>query len=1028
MTGKETKKTKVINLLKEINRSKEDIIDYLKSIGVEKVTVNSQLEPEIVEKVKNHFLSSIQQKEKHLKKIVDFSKNYNVKFDEAEKKKKQDEEERKKREEELKLKKIIEEERKKEEEEKKKQELLAFLEREKIIKAADEEEKKKKAQLEKLYEENKKRQEEKERKLAEKIEKKKESETAKTQEIKKEKVEKVISTNKIIPEKPKEEVNPIEVPKSVPESGKKEPVIITGKEKISAKDTKEPIKQEKTESGQGALKTGFVKTQRTGFESSGKDKISKKPVFPRKKEFQNRDNAQSGFAKDKQSTVKDRYKKVTIKDNKLLKKADERQLREKEKLQRKETTVDDKNKIIEIVDKIITPPIVPGKKSEKWAKEKKSREYEESKKKKSLKGYKQKEFTQEEIDEAIRSTLAKPDDDTGTTARSIAKKRKKKERIEQEKKIQEIKDASKNVIKVTEFLSTGELANLMNIEPTELIKKCYDLGMMVSINQRLEKDLIVLLAEEFGYKIEFQDEYKEEVETEETESPENLVPRPPVVTVMGHVDHGKTSLLDYIRKENVVAGEHGGITQHIGAYKVYLDGGKEITFLDTPGHEAFTAMRARGGQAADIVVLVVAADDSVMPQTVEAINHALAANVPIIIAINKIDKPDSNINKIKQQLADKNVLIEEWGGKYQCVEISAKFGKNIDLLLEKILLEAELLELKANPNRLAKGIILESKLDKGKGIVATVLVQKGTLKIGDNFLAGIYSGRVKAMFDERDKKIETAGPSTPVQVLGFDGQPQAGDSIVVMKSESEVKSIALKRQQLKREQDLRQVKFTTLDDIAEQIRTGQKVELNIILKTDVDGTIAALADSLHKLTTDEAKVNVIHKAVGQITESDVLLAEASKAIIIGFNVRPNLNARKLAEKNNVDIRIYNIIYKAIDEIKQALEGMLAPEVKDEVTATVEVRNIFKVPKIGNVAGCYVQDGKISRNNKVRLLREGLEIYNGTIASLKRIKDDVREVEAGYECGICLENFGDIKVGDVIESYKIVETKRKLINA
>jgi len=655
-------------------------------------------------------------------------------------------------------------------------------------------------------------------------------------------------------------------------------------------------------------------------------------------------------------------------------------------------------------------------------------EQERKRKSKSERVHREKDATQKEIDEAIRDTYAKMGEEGGSSARSLARRRKKKERIEEEKKVQELKEASKNILKVNEFLSTAELANLMGIDANEIIKACFKLGIMVSINQRLEKDIIELIASDFGYQIEFQKEYEEDILLEKPDKAEDMIERAPVVTVMGHVDHGKTSLLDYLRKANVVAGEAGGITQHIGAYKVRLDSGKEITFLDTPGHEAFTAMRARGGQASDIVVLVVAADDSVMPQTVEAISHARAANVPIIITINKIDKPEANPDRIKQQLSDKDILVEEWGGKYQSVEISAKQGKNIDTLLEKILVEAELLDLKSDPNKEARGVVLEAKLDKGKGPIATVLVQKGTLKIGDTFIAGVYSGKVKAMFDEREHKIEEARPSSPVVVLGFDGVPQAGDSFIVLESEKETKLISMKRQQLKREQDVRQIRFVTLDDISRQIQEGNQVELKIILKADTDGSAEALADSLHKLTTNETRVSVIHKAVGSISESDVLLAEASGAIIIGFNVRPNLNARKLAEKHNVDVRLYNIIYNLIDEVKHALEGMLAPDISEEVTATVEVRQVFKVPKIGNIAGCYVLDGKINRNNKVRLLRDGFVIYNGTIASLKRIKDDVREVESGYECGIGLENFNDIKVGDTIEAYRIVETKRKLVTS
>jgi translation initiation factor IF-2 len=650
----------------------------------------------------------------------------------------------------------------------------------------------------------------------------------------------------------------------------------------------------------------------------------------------------------------------------------------------------------------------------------------EKKKKKFGKGIKGKDISQKEIDDAIRETMAKIEDDSGASARSIARKKKKKERLEQEQKNIEIQEQRKNILTVTEFVSTMELATIMEVPVTDIIKKCLDLGLMVSINQRLEKDLLQLLAEEFGYKIEFQSEYEEDLLKDTYDEVETLIERPPVVTVMGHVDHGKTSLLDYVRKANVVAGEAGGITQHIGAYKVKLDNGKHITFLDTPGHEAFTAMRARGGQAADIVVLVVAADDSVMPQTVEAINHALAANVPIVIAINKVDKPEANVERIKSQLADRNILVEEWGGKYQSVEISAKKGQNIETLLDKILLESEMLALKANPDRAARGVVLESRLDKGRGSVATILVTKGTLKIGDNFVAGVFAGRVRAMFDERDKRLDIAGPSTPVQVIGFEGLPQAGDAVVVLKSDIEARQIALKRQQLKREQDMRQIKHTTLEDITNQIKEGKSVELNIILKTDVDGSGEALADSLHKLSKPgTATVKVIHKAVGQITESDVLLAEASNAVIIGFNVRPNLNARKLAEKSSVEIRIHSIIYNALDEVKLVLEGLLAPDVNEEITATIDVRQVFKVPKIGNIAGCYVQDGKIIRNHKVRLVRDGLEIYNGTISSLKRLKDDVREVESGYECGIGLENFSDIKVGDVIEGYKLIETKRKL---
>jgi len=646
-------------------------------------------------------------------------------------------------------------------------------------------------------------------------------------------------------------------------------------------------------------------------------------------------------------------------------------------------------------------------------------------KKKKKKKIRHKEIDQAEVTDAIRRTFAAMDD-TPATGRAVLKKRKKKEREEEVARLAEEAQKEEGKLRVTEFVSVNDLANLMRVNVADVIKKCMELGIMVSINQRLDKDTITLVADEFGFAISFYEEVtEEEVLTEGEERPEDLVRRPPVVTIMGHVDHGKTSLLDYIRRSNVVAGESGGITQHIGAYNVTAASGRVITFLDTPGHEAFTAMRARGAQITDIVVLVVAADDSVMPQTLEAISHAQAAGVPIIIAINKIDKPEANADRIRQQLAEKNILVEEWGGKYQCVELSARTGKGVDVLLEKIGLEADVLDLKSNPDRLAIGTIVEAQLDKGKGITATILVQKGTLRIGDPFLAGIFSGKVRAMFDERGKRLEAAGPSTPVQLTGLDGFPQAGDSFLVMASDREAREISLKRQQLKREQDFRQIHLTTLDDISQQIKEGQVRELNVIVKGDVDGSVEALSDSLMKIEHKEVKLRVIHSGVGMISESDIILAAASGAVIIGFRVRPNLNARRLAEKEKVEIRTYNIIYDAIDHIHKALEGLLAPERKEEIVGTVEVREVFKVPKIGNIAGCHVQDGKIMRNNRVRLIRDGIQVFEGTISSLKRFKDDVREVEAGFECGLGLENFNDIKVADTIEAFRIVEAKRKL---
>ncbi|MCB9248962.1 MAG: translation initiation factor IF-2 [Ignavibacteriales bacterium] len=630
-----------------------------------------------------------------------------------------------------------------------------------------------------------------------------------------------------------------------------------------------------------------------------------------------------------------------------------------------------------------------------------------------------------EVDASIKRTLQGVGN-TGLGGRANVRKKKRKEKHEIEEEIQEQRQLDKDTkISVTEFIAVNELANLMKVSVSEVISKCIGLGLMVSINQRLDVDTITLIADDFGFEVEFEEEYTSDV-LEDIEDPEeSLKPRPPIVTIMGHVDHGKTSLLDYIRKENVVAGESGGITQHIGAYKVEVEPGKEIAFLDTPGHEAFTAMRARGAKVTDIVILIVAADDAVMPQTVEAINHSLAAGVPIIIAINKIDRPGANIEKIKQQLADRKILVEDWGGKYQCVEISAKAGTNIDLLLEKILLEAELLDLKANFDRVARGTVVETQLDKGRGITSTVLVQKGTLKVGDPFVAGNHYGRVRAMFDERNNKIKEATPSTPVLVLGFEGAPQAGDTFVIVESEREAREVGMKRQQLQREQDQRQVRLVTLDDIASRIGKGELKDLPLIVKGDVDGSVEALADSLMKLSNDEVRVQVIHKGVGAISEGDVLLAAASAAIIIGFHVRPHVNARKLAETEKVDIRLYNVIYDAINEVKSALEGMLSPIISEKLVATVEVRETFKVPKVGTIAGCYVTDGKITRNNKIRLFREGVTIYEGQLATLKRFKDDVKEVDAGYECGLNIANFNDIKIGDVIESYETVETKQKL---
>ncbi len=634
------------------------------------------------------------------------------------------------------------------------------------------------------------------------------------------------------------------------------------------------------------------------------------------------------------------------------------------------------------------------------------------------------EVSEEEISRQIKETLANL---SGVGKSKAAKHRRMKREIMQQQKEREKEQAAtdQKTLQVTEFISAAELASLMDVSVNEIISTCLSMGLFVSINQRLDAETIAIVADEFGFDVSFVSADSQEVIQEEDDDPADLSDRAPIVTVMGHVDHGKTSLLDQIRHSNIIAGEAGGITQHIGAYSVELDNGKFITFLDTPGHEAFTAMRARGAKVTDVAIIVVAADDSVMPQTVEAINHAQAAGVPIVIAINKVDKENSAPEKVKEELANINILVEDWGGKYQSQEISAKKGQNIDNLLEKVLLESEMLELKANPAKNANGTVIESSLDKGRGYISTILVQNGTLRVGDIVVAGTTHGKVKAMFNERGHRIKEAGPSTPVLILGLDGAPQAGDTFNVMKSESEAKNITTKRQQLLREQGLRTQKHITLDEIGRRIAIGDFKELNVIVKGDVDGSIEALSDSLLKLSTDEIQVNIIHKAVGQITEGDVLLASASNAIIIGFQVRPSVAARKLAEQEQIDIRLYSVIYNAINELKSAIEGMLSPEIEEKVTANLEVREVFKISKVGTIAGCMVLDGKITRNARVRLIRDGIVVYTGSLGSLKRFKDDVKEVATGYECGLNIEGFNDIKVGDIIEAFQTVEIARKL---
>ncbi len=635
------------------------------------------------------------------------------------------------------------------------------------------------------------------------------------------------------------------------------------------------------------------------------------------------------------------------------------------------------------------------------------------------------EPSEAEVQKQIRETLEKLQGKSKKGKGAKYRREKRDLHRQQTEKDLEQQHAESKILKVTEFVTASEVATMMNVSVAEIISACMSLGMMVTMNQRLDAETLTIVAEEFGFNVEFVSAEVEEAIEEVEDNPEDLEPRAPIVTVMGHVDHGKTSLLDYIRKANVIAGESGGITQHIGAYSVELADGQKIAFLDTPGHEAFTAMRARGAQVTDIVIIVIAADDSIMPQTKEAISHAQAAGVPIVFAINKIDKPNANPDKVKEELANMNLLVEDWGGKIQSQDISAKTGEGVDELIEKVMLEAELLELKANPNKNALGTVVEALLDKGKGYVSTVLVEAGTLKIGDFVLAGKHSGKVKAIHDERGNTVKKAGPSTPISILGLDGAPQAGDKFRVFDDEREAKQIASKREQLQREQSVRTQRHITLDEIGRRIALGDFKELNIILKGDVDGSVEALTDSLQKLTTEEIQVNIIHKGVGAITESDVLLASASEAIIIGFNVRPSSAARILAEKEEIDIRNYSIIYKVIDEIKDAMEGMLSPDMVEEITGNAEVRETYKISKVGTIAGCMVTEGKIFRNSKIRVIRDGVVVFAGELASLKRFKDDAKEVSKGYDCGMQIKNYNDIKELDVIEAYQEVAVKKKL---
>ncbi len=827
-----------------------------------------------------------------------------------------------------------------------------------------------------------------------KSKKEKEPEKEETEEKKEEKEEEVKAEEKDEERKGKTDKEKKEKPEE--------------KEKESEKTEEEPEEEESAEEQQGEeekteeesdeqikvvgkidLSTLNQKTRPDRLSKKEKEELRKK-----RKETRSKSKSEEGEGKE-ESKEKTEGASGSAEDKKPKRKRRKRIHKDKEKIQ-----VEDKNR--------------------QESEEKKKPTKKKKKKKRPVRN----EIDEEDVQKEIKKTLSR----LTTKGKSKASKyrREKRDAISKKKQEEEAEqEKEKNVLKVTEFVSVSELASMMNEEVNDVIATCMNLGLLVSINQRLDAETMALVADEYGYKVEFVSVEVQEAIDEEEDDEEDLDPRDPIVTVMGHVDHGKTSLLDYIRETNVIGGEAGGITQHIGAYRVKVDEGKNITFLDTPGHEAFTAMRARGAQVTDISIIVVAADDNVMPQTVEAINHASAAGVPIIFAINKIDKPGANPEKVKEELANMNYLVEDWGGKYQSQDISAKQGKNIEELLEKVLLEAEILELKANPDKKANGTVVESWLDQGRGYISNLLVQAGTLKIGDIILAGSHMGRVKAMFNERGKEIKEVGPSQPVQLLGLNGAPQAGDKFNVMDTEKEAKEIATKRGQLEREQAMRTQKHITLDEIGRRIAIGNFKEVNLVVKGDVDGSVEALADAFYKLSTEEIQVNIIHKGVGQITESDILLAAASNAVIIGFQVRPSASAKKIASKEQIDIRLYSVIYDAINDMKDAMEGMLSPDIKEEITGTAEVKETFKIKKVGTIAGCIVRDGKLERNSKVRVIRDGIVIFTGELDTLKRFKDDVKEVRGGYECGLNIKSYNDIKVGDTIEGFKEVEVKKKL---
>ena len=843
------------------------------------------------------------------------------------------------------------------------------------------------------------------------------------------------------PPPPKQKEEPVKVEKE--EIKEEEKQTEAEKEKVAEPEAKvkEPKAEEVDEKEQAPVKEEIKeakKEEKSGLKILGKIDL---PDEKAKKGTKEKAEEKAEPKPEAEKVTKPEEKAEEKKKDKEEKKAVPEIKEEKE--EKEEDTVlptaYEKLKGLNIKGKIVLPEPPAKKKRVASSDEKPDADQRKKRKRKPkevVKGRKaaprredKEEVSDKEIQDKIKATLAKIGSQKGKSQGGNVRSKMRRQRREDHQRTREQEELQKEqeskILKVTEFVTANDLASMMSVGVTEIITACFSLGMMVSINQRLDAETIQIVAEEFGYEVNFVDaESQIEIE-EEVDDPKDLKERPPIVTVMGHVDHGKTSLLDFIRSENVIAGEAGGITQHVAAYEVTLKSGKNITFIDTPGHEAFTAMRARGAKVTDVVIIVIAADDNVMPQTKEAIAHAQAANVPIVFAFNKIDKPTANVDKIREELSQMNILVEEWGGKFQAQEISAKKGINIDELLEKVLLEAELLELRANPNKRAKGTVMEAQQEKGRGTTATLLVQEGTLKVGDALVAGHNFCRVRALLNEREQQIMEVGPSTPVKVLGFTTSPTAGDIFQVMSTEQEAKEVANKRAQLQREQGIRATKHITLDEIGRRLAVGNFKELKVIVKADVDGSAEALADSLIKLSTEQIQVNVIHKSVGQITESDVLLASASDAIIIGFQVRPGASARKLAEHEEIDIRLYSVIYKAIDEIKSAMEGMLAPELEENMTGNAEVREVFKVSKVGAVAGCMVIDGKIVRDNKVRVIRDGVVIYESEMASLKRFKDDVKEVAKGYECGIQVKNYNDIREGDILECFEVIEVKQKL---